>query len=250
MKHILLNIVAVMAAIVIINCFIKVDNTDEMALAEVFQEDIYFDINSDVEATVYIGHEYINDEDKRDTIMDIANRLGIKDGYEYISEKTDTGYSVSLKKDAAKADTCIRMTTVEKELSGGQIALSQYMYIRIDFQGSPESTAYYKEKLDNILESMGMYGKVSVNYRGKCRGNLSIEEKNNITLDIIKQLKGKVVDSKRTDEIFTVYGYTEYIGDSVAVNGKKANLNIAFSYNEEENVTEIYVSAPIIRTDY
>lgn len=250
MKHILLNIVSVMAAIVIINCFIKVDNTDEMALAEVFSGDIYYGITSDVEASVHIGNEYINDEDKREIILDLAGRLGIDGGYEYISEKTDTGYSSSLKKDAIKADTCIRMTTVERELADGSIALSQYLYVRIDFEGSPESTAYYKEKLDAILKDMGMSGRVSVNYRGKCRGNLSLEDKNEITLDIIRQLKGKIVDSKKTDDIFTVYGYTEYIGETVTVNGIKANLNIAFSYNEEEDVTEIYVSAPIISTDY
>lgn len=250
MKHILLNIVSVMTAIVIINCFIKVDNTDEMALAEVFSEDIYYDITSDVEASVYIGNEYINDEDKRKIILDLAGHLGIKGGYEYVSEKTDTGYTVSLRKDAVKADTCIRITTVERELSDSRISLSQYLYVRIDFEGSPQSTAYYKEKLDTILKDMGMSGKISVNYRGKCRGNLSIEDKNGITFDIIRQLKGKIVDSKKTDDIFTVYGYTEYIGEAVTINGMKANLNIAFSYNEEDNVTEIYVSAPIISTDY
>lgn len=250
MKNILLDIAAIMTAIVIITCFIKVDNTDEMALAEVFQEDIYYDITSDVEATVYIGNEYINEDDKKSIILDIADRLGIKDGYDYTSKKTETGYSAALTKDAVKADTCIRITTVEKQLSGSQIALSQYLYIRIDFQGSPESTAYYKEKLDTILEDMKLSGRVSVNYRGKCSGNLSIEEKNNITFDIIQQLKGKIVDSKRTNDIFTVYGYTEYIGESMKINGKKANLNVAFSYNEEDNATEIYVSAPIISTDY
>lgn len=250
MKHILLNIASVMTAIVIIHCFVKVDNTDEMALAEVFEEDIYYDITSDVEATVYLGEDYINDDDKRWQIMEIAQSLGIKDGYEYITEKTDTGYSVSLKKDAVQADTCIRITTVEKELRGNQLALSQYLYVRIDFEGSPESTAYYKEKLDDILDEMQLKGRVSVNYRGKYRGNLSLEEKNNITFDVIQQLKGKIVDSKCTEDIFTVYGYTEYIGTSTNINGKKANLNIAFTYNEEEDATEIFVSAPIIRSDY
>lgn len=250
MKNILFNIAAVMLAIVIINCFIKVDNTDEMALAEVFEEDKYYDITSDVEATAYIGSDYINDDSRREMLMDIAGRLGIKDGYEYKSENTDTGYSVSLNKDAVQADTCIRMTTVEKAVSDSRITLSQYLYIRIDFQGSPESTAYYKEKLDKILDDMNVSGRVSVNYRGKCRGNLSVDEKSSITSDIIKQLKGQMVDSKRTDDIFTVYGYTEYIGDYITVNGRRANLNIAFSYNEEENATEIFISAPIISTDY
>lgn len=250
MKNILLNIAAVMLAIVVINCFIKVDNTDEMALAEVFNEDIYYDITSDVEATVYIGSDYMSDDSKREIIMDIAGRLGIEEGYEYTSEKTDTGYCVSLNKNAVQADTCIRLTTVERAVSDSRITLSQYLYIRIDFEGSPESTAYYKEKLDKILDELNMSGRVAVNYRGKSRGELSIDEKSKITFDIIKQLKGKVVDSKRTNDIFTVYGYTEYIGDYITINGRKANLNIAFSYNEEEDSTEIFISAPIISSDY
>ena len=64
MNKLLLNIAAIMAAIVVINCFVKVDNTDEVALARVLDEDMYYDVESNVESAIYIGNQYMNDDER------------------------------------------------------------------------------------------------------------------------------------------------------------------------------------------
>lgn len=250
MNKLLLNIAAIMAAIVVINCFVKVDNTDEVALARVLDEDMYYDVESNVESAIYIGNQYMNDDERKEMLVNIAEGLGIKGDYDMVSENTDTGRTLILSKKAKSASTYIKLTTVERQVSNSQISLSQYLYTRMEFEGSPESAVYYKEKLDGILKKMGYNENSSVNYTGKCAGNLSKTQKNKITSDIIKNLSGKETDRVCTDDIYTVYGYSEYIPGEVRVDGRKTNFNLAFSYDENENVTILHISAPIITADY
>lgn len=250
MNKFLLTIAAIMTAIVVINCFVKVDNTNEVALAEVFEGEEYYDVESDVEAALCIGNKYLNDGEKEEIVKDIALALGIDKTYNLTHEATDTGNTTVLSKKAKRAETYIKITTVKRQVSNSMITLSQYLYVRLEFEGSPESAAYYKEKLDTILKEKGYNESSSVNYTGKCRGELTNEEKNKIVSGIIRSLNGKEVDRVCTNEIFTVYGYSEYIADEIKVDGRKTNFNMAFSYIEEEDSTLLHVSAPIITADY
>lgn len=250
MKKVLLNIASIMAAIVIINCFVKADNTDETVLAQVLEEDIWYDINSNVESAVYIGNEYLNNTEKEELLKKISSGLEINREYNIEYDRTDTGCSVSLTKNAKRADTLIKITTVERSTGTNKVTLSQYLYVKIEFEEAPDSAAYYKEKLEGILGDMEYDGDVSVNYTGKCAGKLSAEEKNDITTDIMESLHARITDRVCADDIFSVYGYSEYVGDCVMADGKRTNLNLAFSYDEEENATMLHISAPIITADY
>lgn len=52
------------------------------------------------------------------------------------------------------------------------------------------------------------------------------------------------------DDMVNVYGFTEKICDSVTVEGEKINFQIAFSYNETEDNTRLYLATPFLNTDY
>lgn len=249
-KSVLIKTASIMTAIVMIVCFVKVDNTDEMVLAEVFQNAASENIMSDVEMSVYYGGEYMDENQKKEVITQVAKQLGINDKYDYNQIGTETGYTEILSKKAVNADTCIKMTTVENCYSDHRLTLSQYLYIRIDFDNSPDSTVYYKDRIESILKNMNLDGEVTMNFKTVFNGKLSIQDKNARTDDILHRIKAEKVQSKCTNDIYTVYGYTEYLDKYIMSGGQKINVNIAYSYNEIDNTTEMYVSAPVMSRDY
>ena len=63
-------------------------------------------------------------------------------------------------------------------------------------------------------------------------------------------MNARIVTGNRTEEIYTVYGYSEDIKDYVVFGSTKTNVNIAITYNELNGETYIYMATPIINEDF
>ncbi len=103
-------------------------------------------------------------------------------------------------------------------------------------------TAFSNEKFmytDSILKA-----------EGSIEGELNNTEKNNITDEIMKKLEAKVVTGNRDDSIYTVYGYCGKIEEYVVFGSTKTNINVAITYDEQNNLTRVYMATPIISTEY
>lgn len=90
-----------------------------------------------------------------------------------------------------------------------------------------------------------------IELRGSFPGRMTIKEKREMSDRLFHSLKAEVVEAVREEELYTVYGYTPILRDaSVAYGENEINLNVAFSYYEEEDVTMIYLASPFIQSDY
>ena len=81
-------------------------------------------------------------------------------------------------------------------------------------------------------------------------GQLSKEEFQSLTTQIFSEEKAETVQSIVKDGVFSAYGYSPQINNYIVSEGKKINLNVVSSYNEESDVTKIIVASPIYNEDY
>ena len=97
---------------------------------------------------------------------------------------------------------------------------------------------------------MDIVADISLNLVGSIDGELNNTEKNSITDKIMQEMNAEVITGNRSESIYTIYGYSEDIADYVVFGSTKTNVNIAISYDEEEDMTKIYMSTPIINEDF
>jgi len=227
--------------------FINNKKASETDIVTAFSNDMFLSTNSHIEAVALCGNNYVSEEAKVDIIKSVAGKLGIKD---YTlgcasSEKTQDNRLVATSK---YANTEIKFVTVKNE--NDALVKRQYLMIDISISNSLESAVLYRDKVEDILETMNYSAEVTLTHKGNISGNLSLDEKNSITDDIIKSLNAQIVTERRDEKIYTVYAYTEAIDDYVVNGTSKTNVNVAISYDETLNETNIYMATPIINEDY
>lgn len=86
--------------------------------------------------------------------------------------------------------------------------------------------------------------------KGKIYGKIDKEQENKIAKGILRSFRAKEIFNGQNDEHMNVYGYTKILQDYVAIGSEKININVAFSYNEQENITYVYIGSPIVNYDY
>ena len=109
-----------------------------------------------------------------------------------------------------------------------------------------EKAANKDEEVSTSIISQNLYMVI----KGKIYGEIDKGQENKIAKGILKSFRAKEIFNGQNDEHMNVYGYTEILSDYVAIGSDKININIAFSYNEKENITYVYVGSPIVNYDY
>ncbi|MCH5251595.1 MAG: YwmB family TATA-box binding protein [Lachnospiraceae bacterium] len=88
---------------------------------------------------------------------------------------------------------------------------------------------------------------------GRVLGKMVKEDMAELAEELFRSMGGsRVLDSSMDTygNYYVAYGYTSGIANTKNVNGKNINLNVAMSYNEEENCTEIIMGTPLINSDF
>ncbi len=222
----------------------------EEKIIEAFMQTPYSAVKSRTEAFGTLSGSYLIEEEREKLVKEIANMLGITEPYSLEKMESEEMQSVVLCKPARQAVTNIVYQL--KTTPNGQMETesSQYISISIEMTDSVDSGIRYKDMLERIFEIYGIKGEVSLSFTGEIAGNLSLKERNNFAEKLINNISGKVVRQFRSDELFTVYGYSRRLEEYEEVAGEKMNFNLAVSYDEERDVTQIYLAIPYIMEDY
>lgn len=88
---------------------------------------------------------------------------------------------------------------------------------------------------------------------GSYPGKLNDSQKKKLAEDLFQSMGGGCVMEGRErywGDYYVAYGYTSGIRQCKKVNGKRINMNVAISYDEEANVTKILMGTPLINTDF
>ena len=227
----------------------------EADIVTAFASGDYISTVGTVSAYANLGKEYMSDDEKEKIINGIASSIGIEGQIEIETvrdEKSENEWviSSSFSRKSPNAVTDISVVTIEHKLQDNTINLEQYIFAEISINNSLESAVYYDEKMRNAFKDMKISADVTLSLKGCVEGAWSNSEKNHICEDIIEKLDGKIVIGSRSNELYSVYAYTEKISDYVLSGTTRSNINIAITYDSDKDVTWIYMATPVISENY
>lgn len=207
------------------------------------------DMSASIEGFGYYSDVYLSEKAKETFVKDIGYELGLN----YCDIKTERDGELAttiLTKEGKYAKTVVKLITREEKISENVLESHQYLTIEIDLGVNLDAAVDYQKVVKEIFEKMEIDGDVTVNLTGNLEGKSDMALKNMITDQLIERMDAKIVAENRTEDLFTVYAYTDKVDDFIRVSGKKINLNISAYYDEEKDKTYFYVATPIINTEY
>ena len=201
--------------------------------------------------------------------------MGINNIYEYTENRTDNGSEAVLRKEGAFSLVTFKLITYEIPEKENVISLRQYISVDMSIRDSIKSGLYYKNRLGEILNDMTKdleqndvmetYGNdriLSLSIKGDTYGKISTEGQKTIAKEILDGLDAEVVfeylpgeksnagGETVSDSGYCIYAYTKSLGEYMVIGNNKINVNIVYSYDEENNLTTLHVASPIVNYDY
>lgn len=128
----------------------------------------------------------------------------------------------------------------------GQNAVS--VTVSKDLDGS--GLAGIRGSVSAILQKYNITPRVSSCITGNLDGRLTDESIKDICTQMLKSLGARKVESMIDEKLTSISAYSPLIRDSIKVNGKRINLNIATRYNIYEDKTYIWLATPVITIEY
>ena len=99
--------------------------------------------------------------------------------------------------------------------------------------------------METVCEEYGIDCVVNVCLKGAVDGRIDITDRKNLCNELLKQLKAKEIQSRKTMDMFVVYAYDRSEKDYVMLGKKKINVNISMEYDEAEDKTIVYMASPV-----
>ncbi len=222
---------------------------EEEEIAVAFMQTPYNEVVSKVEAFGRFPG-YLLEEEREKLVKEVASMLGISQPYNFEVRNGDGIQETILCKPSKNAQTTISFQVKEGITGTMETEVTQYLSISIELYSSISSAVNYKDMLERISSMYEMEGHTSLSFTGSMAGNLSLKERNALADKIIDSISGKITKEFRSEELFTIYGYSRRLEEYEEIEGEKLNFNLAITYNEETNMTQVYLATPYLMEDY
>lgn len=250
MKKGILWIVVILWVMAGVQFLMGINKKDESQIIEAFHITNSLESISRVEACGKYNGQYLLVSEREKLLIEIAGKLGIEKNYVLESSRKKNEAETILSMKAKRADTLLKLTTHEKNVTDHAVETAQYLTITIEFCDSVESAVYFKEELSKIIAEYPVETQVALNLTGDYPEILALEEKNQIADEMLKVLEAKVVSEHRENDVFTIYAYSRLISEYKVVDKERINVTIAIYDNEAEDKTTLYLCTPIMNEDY
>lgn len=223
-----------------------------------------------IEGYYYYGTRYMNDIRCIELLDNIAGELGINSAYVYNVENTENGYAAEITKEGEQFKLLIKSNTIEEQISESVLTQKTYISINLDIYNSIQSGYYYKNKIDSVMKRLcaeeleseqeadskqqssqkQISDSIYLVIKGEISGKMLPDTQRELGEKLIKRLGAdKVFDSFNAD-MYSLYAYNKSINNYISIGKDNINVNVAFAYNELEDVTYVYVGSPIVNYDY
>lgn len=207
-------------------------------------------VESRLELALDYGAKFLSEEDKKELIGYMADSIGLNKDYQLIREAGEKTSSLIAEKHGKNADTNIEVVSV-REQDGDFVKTRQYVIVRMTIYDKTNSILDYKRMLEKAAEDLkaGDY-QTLITFAGQVDGKLSKEETDAEVDKMLGRLQAKVIAENREENLYTVYAYTGLAKDSLRAAGEKININVAVSYDETTDKTNIYLATPVLNEDF
>lgn len=225
------------------------NETAKETLVSAFNQIQLNEMTATLDCFGYYADVYLSEKAKETFVKDIGYELGLNYCDVY-TERDGELATTKIFKDGKYADTEIKLITHEEKITDNVLESHQYVMISIDLGTNINAAMEYQKILKALFDKMEMDGDVTVNLTGYLEGEADLALKNMISDQLIEQMDAEIVAENRTDDLYTIYAFTDSVDDFIEVSGEKINLNISTYYDEQDDNTYFYVSTPIINTEY
>lgn len=243
-------LVGLLWVIVALQMFVNQTAKKEDEIVEAFSISNSVPINSTIDAYGLFGKMYLSEETKENMLVNLAKELGITEGYT-IENTSIQGYEKSvLKKEGKYGNTTIQIVSSG---IGDEINVTdqeQYILIGVELFNDINSIGQIKENINTIYKNIGVEDTTNICLKGSINGELSGREKINMINKLFKAMNAKEITSATMDNTYNVYGYTKNEENYVYQMGEKVNVNIAITYDSEEDITYIHMASPFINKSF
>ncbi len=235
---------------VILQLFINHDLRPTDNVVEAFSSSEAIPVEAVVSCYGEFGEMTLAKATKQTMLIHLAEKLGITDGYEITESEGDEYQETTLTKNGKYGKTVLQIVSMDTENVLGEAVTRQSILCDITVYDNLEYAAECKETVETIYEELGMEPTVNIYFKGKTAGELTSSERKQITGDMFQALHATQVQTIENENFTTTYGYTSQFQQSITQNGEKINVNLAFTYNESEDMTYIHLAVPYIAVSY
>lgn len=185
-------------------------------------------------------------DEREELLRRTAAGLGIHEPVRIVRRYDKEREETKLIKEAAHATTSLRLITTLEEGKD----TCQYFIANISMDGTMEDALGYRKLLEELLKEEMKESKSSANVTGTYEGELTMKERNRIADGLLEDMGAHVVSENRDEQLYTIYGYTPWIGEYRMQGDEAVNINIAMYYSRVRDVTCVYAAIPVIGLDY
>lgn len=237
------------------------ERKEEEKTLETFQTLQLDDLEGCVEITSPMEKNYEEEEGKEVFLTGLIRELNFAESPTFSKMEKNGRKEICYEKETEKEK--IQITYVTEQVNpkdhfeGGtgeteEQRKNEYQYVHFFYEKEEklESLLSYKTKIERLLKMRNMVPTSNVNLKGSRSGKMSRKEKEEVTDQLFQMLQATEVEAVREEDLYTVYGYSPYMENVFYYGEKKINLNLAFSYDEEERETLFYLAMPYVQGDY
>ncbi len=220
-------------------------------MTEVFAETNSKLSESTLEIIADYGEEFLTIEDQKELIRYLAAGIGLNIEEDISVIEEENRQVIFYEKQANQAQTTLKCVTLGQN-DTNKTARTHYLLVRICiYKDTGLYLSSYQQKVRKLLDNLGAKERnCTVQFAGNFAGKLTVSQLNEIADRLLAGLDAKVICENRTEELYTVYGYARGQQQSITVDGKKINIQIAAAYEENEDRTKIYLATPMISGDW
>lgn len=204
-------------------------------------------IEGTTKAYAYYGDQQLTEDAKEEMVKSLAKKLKVVSGYDITHGQIKDGRTTTLSKVGKYGDTTIKVITFDVLDDYNKPAEENYIMVELKLKGAAaKTTNNYSDTLEEIYEGLGMNPTMNIYLCSQEKGQLLPSERQQLMDKFLENMDAKVVEQVEFDNTFLMYGYSKNIDEYVFQNEDKINVNIAFDYDQLEDVTYIHMGVPFV----
>lgn len=240
------SLIALVWLAVVVQFFINRDIRRSGDVVEAFSSSEAIPVEACVGAYGYFGDMELAGATKNTMLRNLAKKLGITDGYELTASEGESYRESTLTKEGKYGKTVIQIVSMDTTNEYRQSITQQTILCDITIYDDIEYAMECRDQLEKIYQEIGIEANINVYLKGKTAGTLSRSSRDEIVEALLKQLNASIVQEIDNAEYYCMYGYTNQFDRVIYQDGKKINLNLAITYNEDEDMTYLHLAVPYI----
>ncbi|HEX3028079.1 MAG TPA: YwmB family TATA-box binding protein [Clostridia bacterium] len=206
-------------------------------------------VSSEVYIYGRLGKKYDTLRELESITDQVSNSLGMVKDSTYSENTTKNDETIKVEIRGTNEDRNIIDINAE---AGRQSVTSaeRFISVCVTVDLSDKGLEAIRGKVAGVLKRFGIEPKVNSCIIGSFNGKLNTNQMNDVCIRMFNEIEAKKVEDMRDNSLISVSAYSPFIGDSISVNGRKVNMNLAVRYNSYEKKTYIWLATPVITTEY